>query len=47
MPARSAAAACSALTPQVRNAIQALIIKGKIKQIVNKWGMTNAVTLIH
>jgi polar amino acid transport system substrate-binding protein len=37
----------SALTPQVRNAIQALIIKGKIKQIVNKWGMTNAVTLIH
>jgi polar amino acid transport system substrate-binding protein len=35
------------LTPQVRNAIQALIIKGKVKQIVNKWGMTNAVTLLH
>jgi len=34
------------LTPKVRNAIQALILKGTIKQIVNKWGMTDAVTLI-
>jgi polar amino acid transport system substrate-binding protein len=35
------------LEPKVRSAINTLYTNGTIKKIVAKWGMTNAVTLLH
>jgi polar amino acid transport system substrate-binding protein len=32
---------------KIQNAIQVMYIKGTIKKIVDKWGMANAVTLLH
>jgi polar amino acid transport system substrate-binding protein len=37
----------SALIAKVRSAINTLYVTGTMKKIVDKWGMTNAVTLFH
>jgi polar amino acid transport system substrate-binding protein len=37
----------SPLEPKIRSAISKLYANGTIKKIVAKWGMTNAVTLLH
>jgi polar amino acid transport system substrate-binding protein len=37
----------SPLEPKIKTAIAALYSNGTIKKIVAKWGMTNAVTLLH
>jgi polar amino acid transport system substrate-binding protein len=37
----------SPLEPKIKTAISTLYSNGTIKKIVDKWGMTNAVTLLH